>query len=115
MEQSEFPSRRIEDALQTCHRGARVLYAGRAECRGGKVYTRRCGVVSKFAMSAPVLDQNNAGSRKREHSMVDEDREEQLEGDESKHRVRCAVPLFVVRTMCLEAAMTRLLLSKNKS
>ena len=109
-----------------CHPGARVLYAGPARCRAGKVYTRRRRVASRFVMSAPVLDQSNAGeqaeerqSRKREHSTVDEDREKQLESDEVHddvmHKERCRVPLFIVRTKCLEAAMTRLFLSKNKS
>lgn len=109
-----------------CHPGARVLYAGRARCRAGKVYTRRWRVASRFVMSAPVLDQSNVGeqaeerqSRKREHSTVDEDREKQLESDEVQddvmHKERCRVPLGVVRTKCLEAAMTRLFLSKNKS
>ena len=72
---------------QACDPGARVLYAGRAECRAGKVYMVWRGLASRFAMSAPEVGAVEAGeqakeSRKREHSTVDEDREEVLGSDE---------------------------------
>jgi hypothetical protein len=82
---------------------------------------RRVG--SRLAMSVPTVEKVNdgeqdEGSRKRERSTVDDDREQALESDELnkaiKERVRHTPPYAIVRTICLEAAMTRLRLSKNK-